>query len=133
MLPHYRCSPPAEEPTGIFGLPALKIRFPRQPGLDSLPTPKRTSGDPHCRPRYKRNLAGEIERVCVRCCGSCHSHSAPSFGLDKPIWRNNAGSTFSRAARFLYENCRHASPGFIWAWPSITKNNGWVSDEPPLN
>jgi hypothetical protein len=31
MLPRCRCSLLAEKPTGIFGLPALRIRFPRRP------------------------------------------------------------------------------------------------------
>jgi hypothetical protein len=29
MLPRYRCSMLAEKPTGVFGLPVLRIRFPR--------------------------------------------------------------------------------------------------------
>jgi len=44
MLQRYRCSPLVEKPTGVFGLLALRIRFPRQPGQGQIPTPNRTSG-----------------------------------------------------------------------------------------
>ena len=47
MLPCYRCSMLAEKPTGVFGLPALRIRFPPAPGPRNRPltAPKRTSGE----------------------------------------------------------------------------------------
>ena len=32
--------PTGGEPTGVFGLPAVRIRFPRQPGLGEDPDPK---------------------------------------------------------------------------------------------
>jgi hypothetical protein len=38
MLPRYRCSLLAEKPTGVLGLPALRIRFPRRPPSNSLPS-----------------------------------------------------------------------------------------------
>jgi len=37
MLPRYRCSLLAEKPTGVFGLPALRSRFPRRPRVRTEP------------------------------------------------------------------------------------------------
>ena len=46
MLPRYRCSLLAEKPTGVFGLPAIRIRSPHWPPPEQPPAPTRTSGDP---------------------------------------------------------------------------------------
>jgi hypothetical protein len=46
MLPRYRCSLLAEKPTGVFGLPALRIRFPWWPRSGQPSEPRRTSGVP---------------------------------------------------------------------------------------
>jgi hypothetical protein len=45
-LPRYRCSLLAEKPTGVFGLPALRISFSAVAGVGQPFCLKRTSGDP---------------------------------------------------------------------------------------